>query len=638
MAQFNISNPNYGFSGTQLVDGGYALHTQPSEKTSDNFGRQKVTIHENVYEADFEYGLQPLRWESLLNGSSSIQQISSLGGVQMFVGTGSNDIAVRQSRPYQRYQPGKTMYMSANANFGGPVQGNFQRVGFFDDSNGAFFEQGLSSTGNPYGMYVCVRNDGSTTGSLPTTTRIPLNQWNGDQNMAQSLNWLNVQMIWIEYAWYGAGTVRFGVTMNSEQYVLHSYNTANLGQLPWARTGNLPVRYEIRNSGSFLNATTLVTSSFQDGSSFQLSGSISGTFFITSSATAYIGNVPPKYYVTFSANPTTMYNNIAAAVNASASVFFVTASVTVSGSLALSGSLLSGAGTFGTNVSGGFGLNFSYVTASISQPFQTITAPTNFYHYGVSVIIEGGRDAQRGFTYSYGLDPMQPRRRVPNGAFRYPVLSIQNRVMGTQEYTGSISSATTSSITTAGTPWATNQWLGKSVYISQSVQVGRIISNTNNTINFVDQVTGLAMTSSIATSAATNSFTLGLINRGQILPQSLIVSADNICTMELISSTPNNPIVLTGSLFQPLSQLGSPNSFATRDISATGLNSGSGEVVYAFVSPAGGSGLQIFDLTDFFPLYNTIRGNLPDILTLAITTSGSITSVGAHLVGQEAMS
>ena len=224
MAQFNLNNPNYGFSGTQTSDGGYSLHTQPSEKTSDNFGRQKVTQHQNVYEADFEYGSQPLRWETLTNGSASAVQISSLGGVQMTVGTGSNDLVIRQSRPYQRYQPGKTMYMSANANFGGPVVGSYQRVGFFDDSNGAYFEQGLPTPGNPYGMYVCLRSDASATGSLPYFNRVPLNQWNGDLATAQSLNWTNVQMIWIEYAWYGAGTVRFGVTMNSEQYVLHSFN------------------------------------------------------------------------------------------------------------------------------------------------------------------------------------------------------------------------------------------------------------------------------------------------------------------------------------------------------------------------------------------------------------------------------
>jgi hypothetical protein len=87
-----------------------------------------------------------------------------------------------------------------------------------------------------------------------------------------------------------------------------------------------------------------------------------------------------------------------------------------------------------------------------------------------------------------------------------------------------------------------------------------------------------------------------------------------------------------------MNQLGSNYSFSTRDISATSLTSGSGEVVYAFVAPAGGSGLQTFDLSNLFPLYNTIRGNLPDILTVAVSTSGSAANVGVHLIGQEAMS
>jgi hypothetical protein len=45
------------------------------------------------------------------------------------------------------------------------------------------------------------------------------------------------------------------------------------------------------------------------------------------------------------------------------------------------------------------------------------------------------------------------------------------------------------------------------------------------------------------------------------------------------------------------------------------------------------------DLTNFFPLYNTIRGNNPDILTVSVTTpSGTAADVGAHLICQEAMS
>jgi hypothetical protein len=516
MPQFNPTNPNFSFSGTQLADGGFASRTQPSEKTSDNFGRQKVTQHQNVYEADFEYGPQPLRWEGYTNGSASIAHAPGLGGVTMTVGTGSNDIAMRQSRPYHRYQPGKTMYMSANVVFGLPVQNNYQRVGFFDDSNGVFFEQGLTSSLNPSGMHVVIRSDGnSVSGSLPVDIRVPSHLWNGDASYRSTINWSAIQMMWIEYAWYGAGTVRFGITANSEQYLLHTHITANTSSLPWSRTGNLPVRYEVRNSGS-------------------------------------------------------------------------------------------------------------------------VNAATTMNHFGVSVIVEGGRDDQRGFTYSYGMAPTALRRSVAQSSVRFPVMSIQNRVMGTIEFTGSVSSAGNSSITIGTTPWIANQWVGRQAYITGSgygVNMVRITGSTNNTIHFVDLITGLPPTSSAPTSAP---FTIGLTNRGQILPQTLVVSADALCLIELISSIPGSPVLLTNASFTASAALGSPNSFALRDVSATSLTGG--EVVYAFTSPAGGSGIQTFDLKDFFPLYNNIKGDRPDILTVAVTSPVTASNVGVHLVGQEAMS
>jgi hypothetical protein len=91
--------------------------------------------------------------------------------------------------------------------------------------------------------------------------------------------------------------------------------------------------------------------------------------------------------------------------------------------------------------------------------------------------------------------------------------------------------------------------------------------------------------------------------------------------------------VLTGATFVTLASLGSTQSFAERDVSATALSGG--EVVYNTPSPSGG--LNTFDLSAFFPLFNNIRGNVPDILTVAITTTGNA-NVGCSIVCQEAMS
>lgn len=115
-----------------------------------------------------------------------------------------------------------------------------------------------------------------------------------------------------------------------------------------------------------------------------------------------------------------------------------------------------------------------------------------------------------------------------------------------------------------------------------------------------------------------------------------MLSCDQVAVVELISGTASNPVVLTGASFVALNTLGSANSFAERDVSATAYTSG-GEVVMAFTSPAGGSGLQDLDLSNLFPLYTSINGAVPDTLTLCVSTTGN-TNVGAHIIGQEAMS
>jgi hypothetical protein len=114
----------------------------------------------------------------------------------------------------------------------------------------------------------------------------------------------------------------------------------------------------------------------------------------------------------------------------------------------------------------------------------------------------------------------------------------------------------------------------------------------------------------------------------------MLISSTATCVVELIASTPTNQVGLNGANFQAESVIGSPNSFAERDVSATNMSGG--EVVYAFTSPA--SGLQQLDLSNFFPVLTNIKGNIPDILTVAITTATATPSVGVNVVCQEAMS
>jgi hypothetical protein len=511
---------------SQLVDsdglGGHYRVSRNAPNFNDVLGRTKVSRHQNIYDADFEYGKQPLRWEEFTAGAGTIAHQPGAGSVRMRVTTVAGDITIRQSRPYHRYQPGKTMFMATAVNFGTAQTNQVQRVGFFDDSNGVFFEQASPTAENPSGMACVVRSDASGT---VTDTRFrmiapgPVSEWSGDPIVRASLDWTRIQMVFVEYAWYGAGAVRWGIFINGEPIVLHQVGFGNRAAqtVAWSRTGNLPVRYEQRNIGA-------------------------------------------------------------------------------------------------------------------------VAAQNDMSHYGVSVLVEGGVDDQRGFTYSYGMAAGTPRRTVAANATRYPVLSIRSRVMGISEYTQATAAATagtTTSLTAGTAAWTVNQWQGRglSYVVAGVTYTARITSNTATVLTLADVVTGGAL--AVAPVAGQN-YAIGLINRGQILPRKLYISASSLARIELIASTPTSPVVLTGSNFVALSSLGSANSFAERDVSGTSLSGG--EVVFAFTAPAGGSGLQEIDLSNFFPLLNTIRGDRPDILTLAVSTPGTAADVGADFYCQEAMS
>jgi hypothetical protein len=479
------------------------------ESTRDNLNRLKVSVHQNIYEADFEYGVQSLRWEAFLNGSATITHLPILGGVRLSLTAAVGDVAIRQSRPYHRYQPGKTMFMASAVQFGAAVTGQVQRVGFFDDGNGVFFEQGDPTTLNPSGMGVVVRTDASGT---VTNNRVTSENWACSDSVRGSLDWTRIQMVWIEYAWYGAGALRWGVFIEGEPIVLHKIAYGNrAGQTtPWARTGNLPVRYEQRN-----------------------------------------------------------------------------------------------------------------VTASTAADMT---------HWGVSVMVEGRIDDQRGFTYSYGMAAATPLRTVTAGT-RFPVLSVRARQMGTVSESNTATGGSTTTLTRTGAGWTVNQWAGYYLYTTGgtgSGQVARILSNTATTLTFEHNILpGVALSTALA---ASTTYQIGLVNRGQLLPRQLFVQSSAVCIVELIVSTPSSPVTLTSPTFTTLVSLGSANSFAERDVVATGTVSG-GEVVFGFVSP--NNQLQTIDLSNLFPLFNTIRGGATDILTVAVTGTAN---VGASIVCQEAMS
>ena len=82
---------------------------------------------------------------------------------------------------------------------------------------GAMFAAQVFHHGGAFG----IRSDSGVPGTTPVDTVIPLEQWNGNKNIINSLDWTKVQMIWQEFAWYGAGALRWGVVIDGEPWICH---------------------------------------------------------------------------------------------------------------------------------------------------------------------------------------------------------------------------------------------------------------------------------------------------------------------------------------------------------------------------------------------------------------------------------
>jgi hypothetical protein len=652
------------------------------QRVRDVLGRLKVTMHQNVYEADFEYGSQPLRWEALTAGSATVTPIPNQGGVRLRVTNAAGDVAIRQSRPYHRYQPGKTMFMATGCVFGAPAAGSIQRVGFFDDTNGVFWEQGVTTTTNPQGMWVVVRSD---VGGTVQEFRVPLDQFNGDKALLAQMDFTKIQMFWIEYGWYGAGATRFGFWLNGEPIIAHQigwgnfFNTATqTGQVsPWARTGNLPVRYEVRNTAAQTAATNDmyhwgVSVVVEGGRDEQRGFTYSYGMALATPLRTITANNPstrsPVLSIRARALGTLEYGNILNTTSNTGAVITATATssaviqATVSGNILTIVSVTSG--TVAANQAiVGFGLSSNtYIVSGSGQTAGSTWTLSSSQVAGVgtttytcnytSVTVTGGsitaNQYQGRLFYMAGVGstgiPSTGRILTHTATVFYLADVVTSGLVNVNG--GSIGTTTLASSTgaTGGGNGVASLTL---TTITGTPAIGMAISGTGIAAGtyLTAYAGGVAYLSKAMTAGASGAYTLtqgfaiGLSNRGQLLPKRLhiVQTAANVnCVIEMIASTTTSPVVLTGASYQALADLGSSYSFAERDVNATALSGG--EVVFALIlSP--GAGVQDLDFTYFFAMYNNIRGTQLDSLTVAVSFPGSTAAlIGASLTCQEAMS
>lgn len=262
MAQYSkhynrlLDQEKTNYEVVMLADNYGNLTSGTGATASDAFGRQRVSEPFTLGDYKHLYAIDPNFLNKLENGATVTYNVNRASAT---LATTSNTAsrAVHQTKFYHHYQPGKSQVIFSSLNFGYAQQNVTKRTGYFDDRDGIYFEQvgDGSADGTDNGTLNFVIRNYITGSADETGNRIPQSEWNVDKCDGTGPSRLNldvskVQLVWFDFQWLGVGRVRCGFVHDGQLFVAHEYYHSNVVTGVYLSNPNLPVRCEIKNTGT----------------------------------------------------------------------------------------------------------------------------------------------------------------------------------------------------------------------------------------------------------------------------------------------------------------------------------------------------------------------------------------------------
>jgi len=219
----------------------------PTSPAIDSFGRTRVSTPVSIFDAKQICDEGPLLFTNHTTGTGSVTYVHDRASSSLEVaGTGR---ALRQTRRYLNYQPGKSQLIFTTFNFDGAVADVSKRVGYYDDDDGIFVE--LNRIGGQ--PVYSIHKRSSVPGAAPVS--ISQANWNidpldGTGPSGFSLDSTKAIILVIDFEWLGVGQVRVGFDFGGQLVYAHRFAHANEIDGVYMRTPNLPVRWEVETSGA----------------------------------------------------------------------------------------------------------------------------------------------------------------------------------------------------------------------------------------------------------------------------------------------------------------------------------------------------------------------------------------------------
>ena len=276
--------------------------------------------------------------------------------------------------------------------------------------------------------------------------KIPQSQFNIDKvdgtgPSGYVLDLSKMQMFYIDYTWYGAGFVRYGVRgPRGDVIYVHKQPNNNVNAEAYMRSGNLPARYEA-NTMTVMTKTTATLSNSETGTLF-----VEDTSQFPPAGLILVRNANTYEYINFTAKTATTLTGLTRAkAGAAAQTVTMSAGSTV-GTVASNTGLQWGMRAVSTGFPdttyiyrvNGNQIQFSqaatatnptvifpamgatspqtFTYSSVDPTIVELASPTfgpSINHWGTSVIMDGRFDADKSLVFTYG---QTTTTNIANGA------------------------------------------------------------------------------------------------------------------------------------------------------------------------------------------------------------------------------
>jgi hypothetical protein len=225
----------------------------PFKPETDAFGRLRTSDPFTLGDYKHLYAIDPDFIDVLVGTGASISFDRNQAAAILQSGISTDGYTIHQTKRYHHYMPGKSQLIYSSFNFGAAQQNVTKRTGYFDDRDGIYFEQA------PDGILSFVIRTYTSAGIGTSERRVPQSQWNKDKLDGTGVSGFNLditktQLFLTDFEWLGVGRVRCGFSIDGLNIIAHEFYNSNNLDTVYMSNPNLPVRCEIRNSGTQVGA------------------------------------------------------------------------------------------------------------------------------------------------------------------------------------------------------------------------------------------------------------------------------------------------------------------------------------------------------------------------------------------------